>query len=49
MIENIKQKSYEIEDELSKEIEAVSDFIFNNPELGDEEYISSKYLVDKMK
>ena len=49
MIENIKQRSYEIEDELSKEIEAVSDFIFNNPELGDEEYISSKYLVDKMK
>ena len=49
MIENIKQRTYEIEDELSKEIEAVSDFIFNNPELGDEEYISSKYLVDKMK
>ena len=49
MIENIKQRSYEIEDELSKEIEAVSDFIFNNPELGDEEYISSNYLVDKMK
>lgn len=49
MIENIKKKSYEIEDELAKEIESVSDFIFKNPELGEAEFISSKYLVDKMK
>ncbi|MEG1408833.1 MAG: hypothetical protein RSD36_03235 [Terrisporobacter sp.] len=49
MIENIKQRAYEIENELGKEIEAVCDFIFNNPELGDEEFISSKYLVDKIK
>lgn len=49
MLESIKKRAYEIEDELGKEIEEVCDFIFNNPELGNEEYISSKYLVDKMK
>ncbi|CEP80613.1 M20 family metallopeptidase [Paraclostridium sordellii] len=49
MIESIKKRVYEIENELGKEIEEVCDFIFNNPELGNEEYISSKYLVDKMK
>lgn len=49
MLESIKKRAYEIEYELGKEIEEVCDFIFNNPELGNEEYISSKYLVDKMK
>ncbi|CEO24300.1 M20 family metallopeptidase [Paraclostridium sordellii] len=49
MLASIKKRAYEIEDELGKEIEEVCDFIFNNPELGNEEYISSKYLVDKMK
>ncbi|MEG2787954.1 MAG: M20 family metallopeptidase [Romboutsia sp.] len=49
MIESIKKRAYDIENELGKEIEEVCNFIFNNPELGDEEYISSKYLVDKMK
>ncbi|CEN78455.1 M20 family metallopeptidase [Paraclostridium sordellii] len=49
MIESIKKRAYEIENELGKEIQEVCDFIFNNPELGDEEYISSKYLVDKIK
>ncbi|WP_027702069.1 M20 family metallopeptidase [Metaclostridioides mangenotii] len=48
MIESIKKRSYEIENELGKEIEEVCDFIFNNPEIGEEEYISSKYLVDIM-
>lgn len=47
-LENLKKLSFEIEDKLSKEIESVCDFIFNNPELGGEEYISSKYLVDKI-
>lgn len=49
MIKNIKKRAYDIENELGTEIEEVCDFIFNNPELGEEEYISSKYLVDKMK
>lgn len=47
MIESIKKRAYEIENELGKEIEEVCNFIFNNPELGEEEYISSKYLVEK--
>lgn len=47
-LEELKKLSYEIEEELSKEIEEVNDFIFKNPELGGEEYISSKYLVDKI-
>ncbi|NJB08863.1 M20 family metallopeptidase, partial [Clostridioides difficile] len=49
MIESIKKRAYEIENELGKEIEEVCNFIFDNPELGEEEYISSKYLVEKMK
>ena len=49
MIESIKKRAYEIENELGKEIEEVCDFVFNNPEIGEEEYISSKYLVDKIK
>ena len=49
MIESIKKRAYEIENELGKEIEEVCGFIFNNPEIGEEEYISSKYLVDKIK
>ncbi|MGL4910934.1 MAG: M20 family metallopeptidase [Romboutsia sp.] len=48
-LEQLKKLSYEIEDKLGKEFEKVNDFIFKNPELGGEEYISSKYLVDKMK
>ena len=35
-------------DKLSPEFEQVSKFIFDHPELGDKEYISSKYLVDKI-
>lgn len=31
---------WEIRDEFSKEIEKVSDLIFKNPELGEEEYIT---------
>ena len=35
-------------EKLSPEFEEVSKFIFDHPELGDKEYISSKYLVDKI-
>ncbi|MGL5329621.1 MAG: M20 family metallopeptidase [Peptostreptococcaceae bacterium] len=48
-LEELNKLAYEVEDKLKDEIENVSDFIFNNPELGGEEYISSKYLVDKIK
>ena len=47
-LDDLKELSYKIEEDLKKDIEEVSDFIFNNPELGGEEYISSKYLVDKI-
>lgn len=49
MIESIKKRVYEIENEFGKEIEEVCNFIFNNFELGEEEYILLKYLVEKMK
>lgn len=35
--------------ELKSEIEDISDFIFNHPEAGDEEYLSSLYLTDILK
>lgn len=37
---NLKELSYKMEEEFSKEIEKVSDLIFKNPELGEEEYIT---------
>jgi amidohydrolase len=39
----------EIENELGREFESINDFIFKNPEISSEEYISSNYLVDIMK
>ena len=39
---------FETVEKLSPEFEEVSKFIFDHPELGDKEYISSKYLVDKI-
>lgn len=48
-INEIKEKAFVIEDEIGKEFEEACDFVFNNAELGDEEYISSAYLVEKMK
>lgn len=49
-----KMKNYEdlvkiVLDELRAEIEDISDFIFNHPEAGDEEYLSSLYLADLLK
>lgn len=46
---NIKEELYLSEDALASEIEAISEYIFEHPELGNEEYISSKYLVEKLK
>lgn len=48
-LEELKNLSCSIEEELKEEFEKVSDFSFNNPELGEEEYVSSKYLADKIK
>lgn len=38
-----------VEKKLAKMIDEVSEFIFEHPELGNEEFISSKYLADKMR
>lgn len=47
-IEELKKEAGQIEDELKYEIEEISSYIFNNPELGLEEFLSSKYLVEVM-
>lgn len=44
-----KNELYEIENILKKDIEEVSDYIFKNPELGNEEYKASEYIVNKLK
>lgn len=48
-INEIKNKAFKIEDEIGREFEEICDFIFKNAELGDEEYVSSSHLVEKMK
>ena len=48
-IEEIKKEIYIIEKSLSKDFEATSEYIFENPELSEKEFLSSKYLVDLMK
>ena len=45
----LKNELYKIEDNLKSVFEEISDFIFKHPELGLEEFISSKYLVELMK
>jgi len=49
LINDLKQEAYRIEEELKLEFEAISDYIFNNPELGGEEYLSSSYLSNFMR
>lgn len=44
-----REKLYEVEESLASEIESINEFIFNNPELGNEEFISSSYLVEKLR
>lgn len=48
-METLLKKLDLIEEEYAKEFEEVSTFIYDHPELGDEEWISSQYLVDKIK
>lgn len=47
--EALKREINNIENNMKGIFEGISDFIFKNPELGLEEYKSSKYLVDLMK
>ncbi len=45
----LKEKLYEIEETLQKNIEEVSDYIFKNPELGCKEYKACEYLIKNLK
>lgn len=44
-----KEKIEAIVDEQAEEVEAISDFIFRNPELSGEEYLGSAYLAEVMR
>lgn len=44
--EELKNEVYNMENNMSDVFEGISNFIFQHPELGLEEYVSSKYLVD---
>lgn len=46
---DLKRLACEAEDVFAGEAEAVSDFLFHHPELGDQEYESSAYLAEKMR
>ena len=46
---NIKENLYNNIERLKNEIENISEFIFEHAELGNEEYVSSAYLVEKLK
>lgn len=46
---NLKEKIYASEDQLAKQIEAIGEYIFQHPELGNEEYESSEYLVNTLR
>ncbi|MFL0251440.1 M20 family metallopeptidase [Clostridium neuense] len=43
---NLEEKISKISLQLKNEIINISDYIFSNPELGDKEFLSSKYLVN---
>ncbi|MBQ3437065.1 MAG: M20 family metallopeptidase [Fusobacterium sp.] len=44
-----REELYKVEENLANEIENINEYIFNHPELGNEEFISSKYLVEKLR
>lgn len=45
----MKEKLYEIVDQLGEELDAISEYVFCHPELGNEEFESSKYLVETLR
>lgn len=44
-----KKRLFELADQKASLMEEVSEFIFEHPELGNEEYVSSAYLVEKLR
>ena len=48
-MEEVKKAVCKAEDNIGKWAEDISDYIFNNPEVSDEEYKSSAYLVGKLR
>ena len=44
-----KKLACDLEQEMGKSFEEISDFIFNHPELGGEEYESSAFLAEFMR
>ena len=47
-MEDIKKTVCQAEDNISGWAEEISDYLFKNPELSDEEFNSSAYLADKL-
>lgn len=45
----LKERLYQLTDEMMPEFQAVREYIFEHPELGDQEFVSSQYLVDQMR
>lgn len=45
----LKEKLYQAEEACAQEIEEIGEFIFQHPELGNEEFVSSQYLVDTLR
>ncbi len=48
-MEDIKKAVCQAEDNISGWAEEISDYLFNNPELSDEEFNSSAYLVERLR
>ena len=46
---DLREKLYALEDQIAEEAEGIAEFVFQHPELGNEEYESSRFLADKLK
>lgn len=49
MANDVKVMAFQMADEMKGEFENISDFVFNHPEVGGEEFESSKFLVESLK
>jgi len=44
----LKEKAVKLAKDFSETIENIDDFVFNHPELSEQEFVSSKFLVDQL-